>query len=54
MGNLEGRQEGGLADDPGEGEGCVPGVSWREVDGEGEDAVAVASSGISGSPVRLF
>ena len=54
MGDLEGREEGGLGDDSGERESCVPGVWWREVDGEGEDAVAVASSDISGSPVRLF
>ena len=44
MGDLKGWEEGGLGGDPGEGEGCVPGVRWREVDGEGEDAVALASS----------
>ena len=54
MGDLEGREEGWLGDYSGEGEGCVPGVWWREVDGEGEDAVAVANYGVSESPVRLF
>lgn len=48
MGDLEDGEERGLAGDAGEGEGCVPGVWGGEVDGEGEDAVAGAVSGISG------
>ena len=43
---MEGGEEGRLVVDAGEGEGCVPGVGWREVDGKGEDAVAVRISGI--------
>lgn len=34
-------EEGRLGGEAGQGEGCVPGVGRREVDGEGEDAVAV-------------
>lgn len=45
-GDVEGGEEGRLVEDSGEGEGCVPGVGWREVDGKGEDAVAVVFSGI--------
>ena len=45
-GDVEGGEEGRLVGDSGEGEGCVPGVGWREVDGKGEDAVAVVFSGI--------
>lgn len=36
---MEGFEEGRLGGESGEREGCVPGVGWREVDGEGEDAV---------------
>ena len=45
-GDVEGGEEGRLVGDSGEGEGCVPGVGWREADGKGEDAVAVVFSGI--------
>ena len=52
--DLEDGEKRGLAGDAGEGEGCVPGVWWREVDGEGEDAVAGAVSSISRFRVRLL
>lgn len=44
---MEGFEEGRLGGESGEREGCVPGVGWREVDGEGEDAVAVAVSSLA-------
>lgn len=51
---MESREEGGLVGDAKKGEGCVPCVGRREVDGEGEDAVAVKISSISGLPVQLL
>ncbi len=51
---VESTEEGGLCSDAGEGEGCVPGVGRRKVDGEGDDAVAVAVSGISGLLGRVL
>lgn len=40
---MKGLEERGLGWEAGEREGCVPGVGWREVNGEGKDAVAVAN-----------
>ena len=48
---MEGVKERQLGWEAGEGECCLPGVGLREMDGEGEDAVAVAISGISGAPL---
>lgn len=39
---MEGGEEGWLGREAGKGEGRVPGIRWREVDGEGKDAVAAA------------
>ena len=46
-GDVKGWEEGGLVGDAGEGEGCVRGDGWREVDGEGGDAGAVVNPHIS-------
>ena len=53
-GDVEGLEEGGLDGEPGEGEGYVPGIGWREMDRERQDAVAVVAFCISGVPVWLL
>lgn len=52
---MEGFEEGTLGAETGEREGCVPGVGWRKVDGEGENAVAVLISNFSSRiPVQVL
>ena len=53
-GDVEGREERWLVGDAGEGEDCVPGDGWREVDGEGGDAVAMVDPLISIRRVALL